>query len=68
MNKVNSFKNIISVGDGLWDLETASNIGIHFVGIGHKNRQVFKNKSIKYHINDWTSFSVEEMERKLNLN
>ncbi len=33
-----NFDQIISVGDGLWDLKTAQNLDLDFVGIGEKNR------------------------------
>jgi len=36
---ISEFKNIISLGDGLWDLKTAQNLGINFVGIGDKNKE-----------------------------
>ncbi|WP_333968225.1 HAD family hydrolase [Aquimarina algiphila] len=32
------FDTIISVGDGLWDLKTAQNLSLDFVGIGDKNK------------------------------
>ena len=31
-----NFSSIISVGDGLWDLKTAENIGLPFIGVGNK--------------------------------
>ncbi|WP_103864928.1 HAD family hydrolase [Aquimarina sp. I32.4] len=37
-NKEN-FNRVISVGDGVWDLKTAQNLSIDFVGIGDKNRE-----------------------------
>ncbi len=33
------FDQIISVGDGLWDLKTAQNLSLDFVGIGDKNKK-----------------------------
>ncbi len=33
------FTNIVSVGDGLWDLKTAQNLSLDFVGIGNKNKE-----------------------------
>ncbi|MFD2563769.1 HAD family hydrolase [Aquimarina rubra] len=33
------FTNIVSVGDGLWDLKTAQSLSLDFVGIGGKNRK-----------------------------
>ena len=37
---ISSFTNIISIGDGLWDLKTARNLSIDFVGIGNKNKEI----------------------------
>nr|WP_299434235.1 HAD family hydrolase [uncultured Aquimarina sp.] len=34
-----AFTNIVSVGDGLWDLKTAQNLSLDFVGIGDKNKE-----------------------------
>ncbi|SEK70849.1 Phosphoglycolate phosphatase, HAD superfamily [Aquimarina amphilecti] len=33
------FTNIVSIGDGLWDLKTAQNLSLDFVGIGDKNKE-----------------------------
>ena len=38
--KVKKFERIISVGDGLWDLLTAQNLGLEFIGIGLKNKEL----------------------------
>ena len=35
------FKRIISVGDGIWDLQTAQNLSLEFIGIGTKNQETF---------------------------
>ena len=34
------FEEIISVGDGLWDLKTAQNLNLNFIGIGNKNKEI----------------------------
>ncbi|MBW1294103.1 HAD family hydrolase [Aquimarina litoralis] len=33
------FAKIVSLGDGLWDLKTAQNLSLDFIGIGEKNRE-----------------------------
>ena len=33
-----SFDKIVSVGDGVWDVKTAANLGLAFVGIGAESR------------------------------
>jgi phosphoglycolate phosphatase-like HAD superfamily hydrolase len=38
--KISDFEEIISVGDGLWDLQTANNLGLNFVGIGNSYKEV----------------------------
>lgn len=63
--QVHSFEHIISVGDGIWDFKTARNLGLHFIGIGNKNLLDFEAADIQYHIEDWQSFSIEEMESRL---
>ncbi|WP_033958843.1 HAD family hydrolase [Psychroserpens jangbogonensis] len=60
--KVDTFDNIISVGDGLWDLITARNLDVHFIGIGMKNYQDFKKEHIKLHIKDWNNFNLKDAE------
>jgi len=34
------FNKVIALGDGLWDLQTAKNANIGFIGIGEKNKQI----------------------------
>ena len=63
--KVGAFDNIISVGDGLWDLKTARNLDVHFIGVGMKNYQGFKKENIKYHTIDWSNFSLSDAENVL---
>ncbi len=53
---VQKFSRIISIGDGLWDLKTASNLGIEFIGIGKKNEAVMKEHGMKRHFSDLTHF------------
>ena len=62
-HNIESFDNIISVGDGIWDLKTARNLGLHFIGIGMKNYQDFKNENIKVHIKDWNEFDFNQTEK-----
>lgn len=37
---ISTFKRIISVGDGLWDLKTAENLKLEFIGIGNTNKEI----------------------------
>jgi len=64
---VASFENIISIGDGIWDLKTAKNLGLHFIGFGIKNYTEFKVENIKVHIENWNRFDLSEAEEKLGI-
>ncbi len=64
---VDSFKDIISIGDGIWDLKTARNLNVHFIGIGTKNLVDFKNENCKVAIEDWTGFDLQGAELKLGI-
>jgi len=41
-----SFTNISSLGDGLWDLKTAQNLSLDFIGIGNKNKEKLLEKGV----------------------
>ena len=34
------FERIVSVGDGQWDVQTAKNLGLSFVGVGNEDREL----------------------------
>ena len=53
------FENIISIGDGLWDLKTAKNLEIHFIGIGEKNSDLLLENGAKVVLTDFTFFDLE---------
>ncbi|RLK06946.1 HAD family hydrolase [Tenacibaculum discolor] len=65
--QVQEFKNIISVGDGIWDLRTAKNLGVNFLGIRNKNLSDFKQEGIKSHIEDWTRFNFQKVKTELEI-
>jgi FMN phosphatase YigB (HAD superfamily) len=64
---VDEFQNIISVGDGIWDLKTARNLGIHFLGIRDKNLADFKKENIKSHISNWIRFDFNQVKKELGI-
>lgn len=64
---VEAFDTIISIGDGLWDLTTARNLDIHFIGIGTKNLEDFKSNNCKVTITDWSDFDLKSVELKLGI-
>lgn len=55
----NEFNRIISVGDGLWDLITADNLGLEFVGVGLQNKDVLQKHGTKVIYEDLTQFQVD---------
>jgi phosphoglycolate phosphatase-like HAD superfamily hydrolase len=59
------FDNIISMGDGVWDMKTAQNLNINFIGVGLKNYKDFKKENIKIHTENWENFDFEAVEKKL---
>lgn len=65
--QVEDFRHVISVGDGIWDLKTARNLGVHFLGIRDKNLTSFKKENIKSHITDWLNFDLEKIEKQLEI-
>ena len=66
-NQVKLFDNIIAVGDGIWDLKTAQNLGLHFIGIGMKNYADFAKENVKVHIENWSGFDLNQTEQKLGI-
>jgi len=52
------FERIIAVGDGLWDLVTAKNLGIEFIGVGIANEQILTEKGAKIVCKDLTEFKI----------
>lgn len=65
--KVDIFEDIIAVGDGIWDLRTAKNLGIHFIGILNKNLEDFHKENIKSHSKDWQNFNLQKVETALGI-
>lgn len=66
--QVEDFEHIISVGDGIWDLRTAKNLGVHFLGIRDKNLNAFKREGMKSHITDWSNFDFNRIKTELGIN
>lgn len=51
------FDTIISIGDGIWDLKTAQNLSLDFIGIGYKNREKLEKQGAKHWFKDIEEFS-----------
>lgn len=54
--KAQNFKRIISLGDGIWDVKTAHNLGLEFIGIGAHNKEKLKHVGAKNHFTDFVEF------------
>ncbi len=66
--KVENFKHIVSVGDGIWDMKTAKNLNVSFIGVGQKNFEDFKKENIEVHTKDWINFDFEHaLSKMLNI-
>jgi len=57
----NDFKRIISIGDGLWDLKAAQNLGLEFIGIGAQNKIDFLENEVRYIADDFSEFIKPEI-------
>ncbi len=64
--KTSSFQQIISIGDGIWDYNTAKNLGLDFIGVGMKNYDAFKAVDIKHHVEDWSKFELSIFNKHLS--
>ncbi len=56
------FEQIVSFGDGLWDLITANNLGLDFIGIGQANKEILRKNGALIHYNDWTLLEVSQVQ------
>ena len=56
--KTKKFNRVISIGDGLWDLHTANNLGIEFIGIGVSNKEVLFQNGMKNHFDDFKEVAL----------
>ncbi|MFT4684259.1 HAD family hydrolase [Patiriisocius sp. Uisw_047] len=55
---VEKFERIISLGDGLWDLITARNLGLEFIGVGLKNKKVLIENGAETVYKNLTEFEL----------
>lgn len=56
--QADSFDRIISVGDGLWDLKTANNLAIEFIGIGTTNKRKLLDNGMLNHFDNLVNFVI----------
>lgn len=52
------FDQVISVGDGLWDLKTAQNLNLDFIGIGQANKDIMLANGMQYWFENFEFFQV----------
>ncbi len=57
----NTYEQIISFGDGLWDYETSKNINIDFIGINNEKLQEYNVPSF------YLNYTDKELSRRLNI-
>lgn len=50
------FDRIVSVGDGVWDLKTAQNLSLDFIGVGDKNKAKLKESGALHCVSDLEEF------------
>jgi len=55
---VDKFDRIISVGDGLWDLITARNLNIEFIGVGVNNKKLLIENGANLVFEDLRAFEI----------
>ena len=55
---VAQFDQIISVGDGLWDLKTAQNLNLDFIGIGQANKAIMLANGMQHWFENFKLFQV----------
>lgn len=56
--KTVSFERTIAVGDGLWDLRTAQQLGLEFIGIGEEHQDTLLKNGATTIFGDLTSFTL----------
>jgi phosphoglycolate phosphatase-like HAD superfamily hydrolase len=51
------FEKIVSIGDGVWDVQTARNLGLSFIGIASgKRAEALREEGANYIIKDFTDY------------
>lgn len=56
---VKKFDKIISIGDGLWDLITAKNLNLDFIGIGLTNKKILEENGAELILENLTELTIE---------
>ncbi len=53
---ISEFDKIYSIGDGIWDLKTAQNLNLNFIGVGFKNKDLMRDNGMEFWIEDFNKF------------
>ena len=57
LNEIKRFEKIVSIGDGVWDIETAKKLNLDFVGIASgKKAEVLRAEGANYIIKDFRDY------------
>lgn len=59
--KVADFERIFAIGDGVWDLKTAQNLELGFIGIGNKNKEIMLQEGMQYWFEDFSDFDLSQI-------
>jgi phosphoglycolate phosphatase-like HAD superfamily hydrolase len=60
--KVDEFDEIVAFGDGKWDFQTASELGLSFIAVGLEQKEWFEEQGVALWIENYTSFGVKELD------
>jgi phosphoglycolate phosphatase-like HAD superfamily hydrolase len=55
--EVELFEQIYSIGDGIWDLETAQKLNLDFIGIGKPHKEKLIEKGCRVHFDELTKLA-----------
>ena len=55
---IDHFDHKISMGDGIWDLKAAKNLGLEFIGIGEKNKEIMLENGMVHHFEDFRNWEA----------
>ncbi|BDS13185.1 HAD family hydrolase [Aureispira anguillae] len=61
---LSQFDTVISIGDGLWDLKTARNLGLEFIGMGTANKKRLEQNGSSINLDDFTQFNLPSIEKE----
>jgi phosphoglycolate phosphatase-like HAD superfamily hydrolase len=54
----NEFEKIVSIGDGVWDVRTAKNLNLEFIGIAGERADQLRREGAEFLIEDFSDYKV----------